>query len=94
MTQVCVTCGAQFPEPVSACKICEDDRQYVAAAGQKWIDRDDLHGKHKNITREEEPGVTGIGTEPSFAIGQRALLIQTGEHTKALSLFLCARLHL
>ena len=22
----------------------------------------------------------GIGTDPSFAIGQRALLIQTGEH--------------
>ena len=33
---------------------------------------------HKNVCKEEEPGVMGIGTEPSFAIGQRALLIRTG----------------
>ena len=26
----------------------------------------------------------GIGTEPSFAIGQRALLIQTGVHADAM----------
>ena len=28
------------------------------------------------MIREEEPGLTGIGTEPSFAIGQRALLVE------------------
>ena len=30
------------------------------------------------MCNEEEPCVLGVGTEPSFAIGQRALLIQTG----------------
>jgi hypothetical protein len=27
--------------------------------------------------REEEPGLTGLGCEPSFAIGQRSLLVET-----------------
>jgi glyoxylase-like metal-dependent hydrolase (beta-lactamase superfamily II) len=31
----------------------------------------------KNTFREYEPYLTGIGTEPHFAIGQRALLVQT-----------------
>lgn len=30
------------------------------------------------MLKEEEPCVLGIGTEPSFANGNRALLIQTG----------------
>lgn len=32
-----------------------------------------------NTLKEYEPGLTGIGTEPSFAIGERALLVQTDE---------------
>jgi glyoxylase-like metal-dependent hydrolase (beta-lactamase superfamily II) len=32
---------------------------------------------YRNRRREQEPGLLGIGTEPSFAIGQRALLLQT-----------------
>ena len=78
---VCVTCGAQFPESSaapSACPICEDERQYVRKGGQKWITRTELFDQHDNVWQEEEPGVTGIGTQPSFAIGQRALLVQTG----------------
>jgi len=34
------------------------------------------NGYH-NVIREQEPHLIGIGTEPSFAIGQRALLVQT-----------------
>jgi glyoxylase-like metal-dependent hydrolase (beta-lactamase superfamily II) len=30
-----------------------------------------------NLIKDEEPGLTGIGTEPAFAIGQRSLLVQT-----------------
>jgi hypothetical protein len=30
-----------------------------------------------NIFKEHEPGLIGIGTEPKFAIGQRALLVKT-----------------
>ncbi|KAK9835402.1 hypothetical protein WJX81_007208 [Elliptochloris bilobata] len=80
---VCFTCGTQFAptdlEPI-CCPICEDDRQYVATGGQRWTTHTQLleEGYH-NALRAEEPCVLGIGTEPSFAIGQRALLIQTGE---------------
>ena len=34
-------------------------------------------GEPRNDVREEEPGLLGIGVEPPFAIGQRALLVQT-----------------
>jgi len=40
---------------------------------------DQLGTGHRNVFRDEEPGLTGIGTEPEFAIGQRALLVQTGQ---------------
>ena len=46
-----------------------------------------LQEGYRNTCKEEEPCVLGIGTEPSFAIGQRALLIQTG----ALPVLPCAR---
>jgi glyoxylase-like metal-dependent hydrolase (beta-lactamase superfamily II) len=36
-----------------------------------------LKQNHHNIVRSLEPGLTEIGTVPKFAIGQRALLVQT-----------------
>lgn len=75
----CVTCGAQFaetPAPPDRCPICDDERQYVGSKGQQWITPEALKAAHHNIVREEESGLTGIGTEPDFAISQRALLVQ------------------
>jgi hypothetical protein len=74
---VCVTCGTQFPpspEPPPECPICLDPRQYVGAQGQRWTTLEELGRTHSNRLEELEPGLTGIGTEPSFAIGQRALV--------------------
>ena len=76
---ICSTCGTQFAETVSPpdrCPICEDERQYVNWRGQGWTSLEALRRGHRNVLREEEPGVTSIATEPSFAIGQRALLLQ------------------
>lgn len=76
---VCTACGTQFPEseaPPEACPICEDERQYVPPEGQRWTTLEGLRGSHRAEIREEEPGLTGIGGKPSFAIGQRALLVQ------------------
>lgn len=78
---ICVTCGSQFaareaqPE---ACPICNDQRQYVGYNGQQWTTLAEMsrNGFH-NVFKEEEPNLLGIGTEPAFAIGQRALLVQT-----------------
>jgi glyoxylase-like metal-dependent hydrolase (beta-lactamase superfamily II) len=45
--------------------------------GQQWTTHDDLLRTHRNSVRAEEPGLTGIGVEPAFAIGQRALLVRS-----------------
>lgn len=75
---ICVTCGAQYAEshqPPDECRICTDERQYTGWSGQQWTTTVELEKSHRNVIREEESGLIGIGMEPSFAIGQRALLI-------------------
>lgn len=75
---ICTACGTQFPQsekPPAQCVICEEERQYVPERGQTWTTLDALAKSHVNKTREYQPGVTGIGA--GFAIGQRALLVQT-----------------
>ena len=82
---ICITCGTQFaastdpvsPGPPTHCPICEDERQYVGHSGQQWTTLSELQRDHHNRIDEHEPGLTGIGTEPKFAIGQRALLVQS-----------------
>ena len=49
----------------------------MPARGQTWTTLDALAKSHMNSFREYEPGVIGIGSQPSFAIGQRALLLRT-----------------
>lgn len=79
-TYVCVTCGTQFPPSGSApegCPICDDDRQYVRPGGQAWTTLADLAARSHNVIRAVAPRLTGAATEPPFAIGQQAYLIQT-----------------
>lgn len=75
---ICTTCGTQFAEtrePPGECLICNDERQYVGWNGQSWTTLPELRKSHQNTVRLEEAGLFGIGMEPSFAIGQRALLV-------------------
>ncbi|MDN5914511.1 MAG: MBL fold metallo-hydrolase [Pseudonocardia sp.] len=75
---VCATCGVQYEPGVdrSVCPICADDREHVAWGGQQWTSLRGLATNgHRNEVREEVPGLTGIGTTPSFGIAQRALLV-------------------
>ena len=79
---ICATCGMQYPDtaqPPAACPICEDERQYVGWGGQRWTTMAELGRDHAVVLREEEPGLTGVGVEPAFGIGQRALLVRTPE---------------
>lgn len=79
---MCKTCGTQFGAAKTAplhCPICEDERQYIGWKGQQWTILAALQAEHHNIIKTEEPNLTGIGTHPGFAIGQRALLVQTPE---------------
>jgi glyoxylase-like metal-dependent hydrolase (beta-lactamase superfamily II) len=81
---ICTACGMQYPPsdknpnlPPAQCIICEEERQYVPPGGQSWTTLEQLSQSHKNAWREYEPGVLGIGSEPKFGIGQRALLLRT-----------------
>jgi hypothetical protein len=77
---ICTACGTQFPpsaQAPAACPVCDDERQYVSPGGQSWTTHEKLAGSHYNAWRELEPGLLAIVTQPSFAIGQRALLVRT-----------------
>jgi len=80
---ICKTCGTQYdlaPRPPKHCPVCEDDRQYVPPGGQRWTTLEEMrNGPYRNVLRDYEPGLVGIGTVPAFAIGQRALLLRTPE---------------
>jgi hypothetical protein len=77
---ICTACGMQYPPsaaPPAGCTICEDERQFVPITGQGWTTLAALAGGRFNAWREHEPGLLGVGTQPAFAIGQRALLLVT-----------------
>jgi hypothetical protein len=77
---ICTACGTQYPPSASTprhCAICEEERQYVPPRGQTWTTLSALSVGHFNSYRQCEPGVIGIGTQPHFAIGQRALVVCT-----------------
>jgi hypothetical protein len=64
-------------QPPAACAICQDERQYVKATGQHWTTLDRLRMTHRNSLKFKGPGLLGVGVEPHFAIGQRALFLPT-----------------
>ena len=78
---ICRTCGTQFAaseQPPEDCAICHEERQYVGYNGQEWttlalLKQEGLH----NIWQEHEPHLYGVGSVPTFAIGERALLLQS-----------------
>jgi glyoxylase-like metal-dependent hydrolase (beta-lactamase superfamily II) len=77
---ICTACGTQYPDtaqPPKQCAICEEERQYVPPRGQGWTTLETLAQSHMNSFREYEAGVIGIGSQPAFAIGQRALFVRT-----------------
>src|SRR5258708_37361764 len=80
---ICTTCGTQFAQsaaPPQDCPICRDKRQYIGHNGQQWTTRAALQkdGLH-NTFMQHEANLIGISTEPTFAIRQWALLVQTAQ---------------
>jgi len=77
---ICTACGTQHAPsdaPPAECAICQEERQYVPPTGQSWTTLQSLAARHFNSFRQHEDGLIGIGTQPNFAIGQRALLVCT-----------------
>lgn len=78
MRPICVTCGTQYEAPTEpeSCPVCEDERQWVRWEGQAWTDLGRLGAAH-TMRIEQDHGILGFDVEPRFAIGQRALLVET-----------------
>jgi glyoxylase-like metal-dependent hydrolase (beta-lactamase superfamily II) len=77
---ICTTCGTQYAESdqsLPACAVCQDERQYVKKTGQQWTTLEKLRLTNRNSIKFKEPGLIGIGIEPHFAIGQRALFLRS-----------------
>jgi glyoxylase-like metal-dependent hydrolase (beta-lactamase superfamily II) len=78
---ICTACGTQFPEaatPPTVCPICDDDREPPNPNDVAWTTLADLVATDRRVrVVEHEPGLTGIGTEPGFGIGQRPILART-----------------
>jgi glyoxylase-like metal-dependent hydrolase (beta-lactamase superfamily II) len=76
---ICGTCGVQYDaagfDP-DICRICTDERQYIGWNGQEWTSLAGMAAAgYASVIRQEAPHLWGVGTEPSFAIGQRALVV-------------------
>ena len=74
----CEQCGAQFPRKRHAAGVLPDLRGRAAICeleGPAWLTREELAKGHRLVWRDDL-GLTGIGLEPGFAIGQRALLVR------------------
>jgi len=79
----CATCGIEHPDtdqPPTSCAICEDERQYVPATGQRWTTQEEMTAAgHRASVTELEPDLFGLTVEPKVGIGQRCLLLRTAE---------------
>src|SRR6202790_1768697 len=79
---ICTTCGTQYAEtehPPPSCPICQDERQYPKKTGQQWTTLEKLRLTNRNSIKFKEPGLIGVGIDPHFAIGQRALFLRTAK---------------
>jgi len=76
-SNICTACGTHYPatNTPEACPICLDDRQYIPTAGQTWISNQNLHEKHSVHIKKIKDSLYQLEIAPSFAIGQRALLV-------------------
>jgi glyoxylase-like metal-dependent hydrolase (beta-lactamase superfamily II) len=82
MITLCKTCGTSYETsdtPPTHCPICEDERQYVPADGQKWVDFAGLCASHTNKWKQHDSSLLSLRTVPDFAINQRAFILRTPE---------------
>jgi len=78
---ICCACAVEQPDsgsPPERCPICEDERQYVPAEGQRWTSLQELEAEgRRGRVVEMEPGLTGIAIDPGVGIGQHSVLVST-----------------
>ncbi|WP_345830710.1 MBL fold metallo-hydrolase (plasmid) [Pantoea sp. BRR-3P] len=82
MIKVCTACGTSYDEQreeIKRCAICDDERQYVPATGQKWMPLERLLLTHSNKWQQHTATLFSLQTVPGFAINQRAFLLRTSQ---------------
>ena len=74
---ICSTCGTYYPISnfPECCTICLDERQYIPDTGQSWTRLENLHNRHSIKIHQLNECLYEMEINPSFAIGQRAMLI-------------------
>ncbi len=77
----CAACAIEHPDtelPPERCEICEDERQFVPASGQRWTSHDELAADgHRGRIEDIEPDLFAVVVGPELGIGQRGLLVRT-----------------
>ena len=83
MIWICATCAvetADLPRPPDACDICEDERQWVPASGQRWTTLAELRAAGTQIIVEEvETNLWGLRAAPEVGIGQQTMVVRVPE---------------
>ena len=75
---ICETCGVEHAEPIAVCAICDDERQWVPAGGQRWTTLEELAGSGRRAELDKlEPDLYGITVQPAVGIGQQSHLVRT-----------------
>ena len=91
---ICITCGTQFAETAGAARALPDLRGRAAVRRPRRAALDYAGETAARPPQRDHAGGAGadrIGTEPKFAIGQRALLVRTPRRQRALGLRHAAR---
>src|SRR5580700_7824320 len=75
--KICSTCGTAYPAESAphTCIICLDERQWVPETGQSWASPEELLRSHSVKLNGLQEKLYEMEINPSFAIGQRALLV-------------------
>ena len=82
MITLCKACGTSYEiadTHPTHCPICEDERQYVPASGQQWVDFDALRASHTNKWQQHDDSLLSFRAVPDFAIDQRAFILRAPE---------------
>ena len=85
MIWLCETCAvetADLDAPPPTCEVCDDERQWVPATGQRWTTVEALRERGTRITLTSlEPDLWGLQAVPRVGIGQQMLVVRTPEGT-------------
>lgn len=83
MIWICATCAVEtddLPTPPPGCAVCEDERQWVPADGQRWTTLAELREWGTRITvTEVERDLWGLRADPEVGIGQQTMVVRVPE---------------